>query len=284
MNFRHCLSALLALATGACQPQNSPPPSLRAPEDFGIVGGQDTPKDHPISKYMVLVFDKPTESYCTAMLVRKNILLTAAHCIKSSPENMTLAFGNRPLAGQYIMREARGVLVHPDYKKNQNTNRSDLALILVNGFAPESYEVLSLPDEKFPLRAGLTFTSSGYGRVTGRVDPRGHDIQGSGTLRHVELTIDSLSEDETQFYVDQKKGKGICQGDSGGPAMMRFNDQDYVVGVASAISWVVPGELNEEAKKKYVAENDICRHKSIYISTKKYNAWIEKGIRQLLAQ
>lgn len=274
---------LIALSLLACQPQHSTPP-LGSTTGFQIVGGQDTAKDHPTSKYLALVFDKPTESYCTAMLVRKNVLLTAAHCIKSGPENMTLAFGNRPLAGQYIMREARQVWVHPEYKKNQNTNRNDLALILLKGSAPEGYEALALPDEKFPLRPGFTFTSSGYGRVTGRIDPRGNDIQGSGTLRHVELVVDSLSEDETQFYVDQKKGKGICQGDSGGPAMMRFNDRDYVVGVASAISWVVPGELNEAAKKKYVAENDICRHKSIYINTKKYNTWLEKGIQQLLTQ
>lgn len=247
-----------------------------------IVGGEETAKEHLTSRYLALILDRPSESYCTAMLVRKNILLTAAHCIKSGPENMTLAFGNRPLAGQYTMREASRILVHPEYKKEQSVNRNDLALILVKGDAPPGYEALSIPNETFPFRPGLTFTSSGYGRVTGKSDPRGNDIQGSGTLRHVELKIDTVSQDQTQFYVDQKSGKGICNGDSGGPAMMRLNGRDYVVGVASAIAWIIPGELSEEAKKDYVTQHDICMHKSIYISTKKYNNWIEEGIQQLL--
>jgi secreted trypsin-like serine protease len=276
----YVLAIIVLSAATACE--NSYHQNTTDVTASAIVGGLETTKDNPTSRYMALIFDRPSESYCTAMLVRKNILLTAAHCIKSGPENMTLAFGNRPLAGQYTMREASRILVHPGYKKEQSVNRNDLALILVKGNAPEGYEALSIPDEQFPFRPGLTFTSAGYGRVTGKSDPRGNDIQGSGTLRHVELKIDSLSEDRTQFYVDQKSGKGICNGDSGGPAMMRLNGKDYVVGVASAISWIIPGELSEEAKKDYVVQHDICMHKSIYISTKKYTAWIEEGIRQLL--
>lgn len=245
----------------------------------GIVGGLETSKESLPARYLALIYDKPTESYCTAMLVHKRVLLTAGHCIKSTAANMTLAFGTRPLTGDYVIREASQILIHPLYKNN-NINRNDLALVLIKGEAPAGYQSLALPEESFPLSANLAFTAAGYGRITGVADPKGG--HGSGLLRHVELKIDSFSQDQSQFYVDQSVGKGICNGDSGGPAMMRYQDLDYVVGIASAISWLVPGELSEKAKKEYLEKHDVCSHKSIYISTKKYRLWIENGLKELL--
>ena len=246
-----------------------------------IIGGQETPKDHLASRYLALIYDKATDNYCTAMLIRKNILLTAGHCIKSSADQITVAFGNRPLAGDYVMRQADKVLVHPGYK-NHNVNRNDLALVLIKDSAPAGYEPLAIPEETFVVEPGMMFTAAGYGRITGVTDPTGRDTQGSGFLRHVNLQIDGFSEDGTQFYVDQTNGKGICHGDSGGPAMMRFKGKDYAIGIASAISWLVPGELSDKAKKEYLEKQNVCAHKSIYISVKQYRDWINDSINNLL--
>lgn len=271
--------SLIVLCLNACAKSSTDEKINRLGD--GIVGGRETAKTHLTSRYLALIFDKPTESYCTAMLIRKNILLTAAHCIKSNVANLTVAFGNRPMAGQYVMHEASRILVHPQYK-NQSIDRNDLALILLKSDAPKGYEPLAIPNETFPLKAGQTFTASGYGKISGISDPHSPDHQGSGYLRHVELKVDSISADQSQFYVDQSQGKGICNGDSGGPAMMRLHDRDYAIGIASAISWLVPSELSDKAKKEYMEKQDVCAHRSIYINTKNYHTWIEDGIKELI--
>lgn len=235
-----------------------------------------TAESNPTSRHLVLIFDRRTESSCTAVLIRQNILLTAAHCIKSAPEYLTLAFGNRPLEGQYVARSARRILTHPEYNKSQTLDRNDLALILLKDGAPSSHIPLDIPDASFPLKRGQTFTAAGFGRITGKGDPQGNDIQGSGTLRHVDLVIDEMSKNQKQFAVDQTTGRGVCHGDSGGPAMMSFKGKNYVVGIASAISW--------STAKSSLTETDYCNHKSIYISTKEYKGWIEESIQKLLLQ
>lgn len=274
--------SLIVLVLSACGENLSPVQETTFLPESAIVGGKEAATDGLTSKYVVLIYDNLTETYCTGALIKNNVVLTAAHCIKSRAENLTLAFGTRPLAGQYVKRSVLKTLVHPQYNKTNKLNRNDLALILVKEGAPEGYKFLRIPDDSFPFKKDLMFTSVGYGRTTGINDPRMNDNQGSGFLRTVDLQVDSLSDDGSQFYVDQKDGKGICNGDSGGPAMMRLNGVDYAVGVASAISWTVPGELSDEAKQNYTQNNDVCKDKSIYINVKKFNNWILENSKKLL--
>lgn len=249
--------------------------------DSAIVGGKETTLGNPAAKYVVLIYDNSTKNYCTGLLIKKNLILTAAHCASKDAKDMTLAFGLKPMSGDYVMRQAAKTLVHDLYKKGASTERNDLALILMKTDAPPGYMPVLLPDESFPLKQGLTFTAAGYGRTSGKKVPNS-DTQGSGYLRNVDLTIDSFNSTQTQFYVDQKFNKGICNGDSGGPALMRYQDKDYAVGVASAISWSVPDEINENEKKQYVDNKDVCAEKSIYMNVQKFRAWIDKGSKQLL--
>lgn len=267
----------LAFTLAACG--GSPSEIYEAQYD-AIVGGQDTTRNNVISKYVVLIFDNSTKKYCTGLLIRKDVVLTAAHCVTQKPEDLTLAFGLAPLAGDYVMRKAARSYPHEAYKRDNLNNRNDLALIKILGQAPEGYQPLQLPKADFPIKAGLTFTAAGYGRVSGK-KAAAADTQGSGYLRNVDLTIKDFSPDENQFFVDQQSNKGICGGDSGGPALMRLNGIDYVVGIASAISWTVPGEISSDAKKDYVDHKDICAEKSIYMNVKKYYDWIQKQLKAL---
>lgn len=276
------VSSLLVFTLTACGGSLSEVENFTYETDAAIVGGKDTTKENVISKYVVLIYDNPTKTYCTGLLIQKNIILTAAHCIKSDQAGLSLAFGLKPLSGDYTLRQAAKVLTHPLYKKNNTQDRNDLALILVKGDAPSGTQLLQIPGEEFPLKKGLLFTATGYGRTSGKKDNTGKDTQGSGSLRHVELMIESVAEDESQFYVDQKAGKGICSGDSGGPALMRYNGKDYVVGIASAISWTVPSELDGNERKEYIENKDVCSEKSIYMNVKKFRSWILEGSQSLL--
>jgi secreted trypsin-like serine protease len=242
---------------------------LTIQDSSGIIGGKETTKDNVISKYVVLIYDTPTKSYCTGLLISNTLILTAAHCVEKSTSTLTLAFGLQPMKGNYILRQSAKTIPHPDYKKANKNDRHDTALIASQRAAPKGYEPLLLPDESFPLQAGLIFTATGYGRTSGKPEAK---EESQGFLRHVELIVASLSEDEKQFYVDQKSSKGICNGDSGGPALMRYLGKDYVVGIASAISWTTQED---------VLQQDVCSEKSIYINLKKFRPWIQEASRLL---
>ncbi|WP_295905235.1 S1 family peptidase [uncultured Bdellovibrio sp.] len=273
------VSSLIVLALTACGGSQSAIDTLV--DSDAIVGGKDTTKDNVISKYVVLIYDNPTKTYCTGLLIKKDVILTAAHCVGADYKGLTLAFGLKPLSGDYVMRSAAKTWVHDKYKKSNSADRNDIALILIKGNAPDGYQTLLLPDSSFPLKAGYTFTAAGYGRISGKKVPS-TDTQGSGFLRNVDLKIDSMSANESQFYVDQKSGQGICSGDSGGPALMRYQGKDYVVGIASAISWSVPSEIREDEKKQYIDNKDVCAEKSIYMNVKQYRTWIDDGLKKLL--
>lgn len=275
------VSSFIVLLLAACGGPNGVENIHFNPED-AIIGGKETTRDNVLSKYVVLIHDGPTKTYCTGTLIKKNVILTAAHCIPSGPATLSLAFGLKPLAGQYILRQAARAIPHPDYKKQSANDRDDVALILIKGDAPRGFEPALLPDDNFPFKAGLGFTATGYGRTSGKTPVQKSDTQGSGTLRHVDLLIDSISKDDAQFYVNQKWNKGICNGDSGGPAMMRYQGKDYLVGVASATSWSVPSEITESEREEYIRKKDFCSEKSIYMSVKKYRPWIEKESKKLL--
>ncbi|WII72472.1 trypsin-like serine protease [Bdellovibrio sp. 22V] len=280
MKTKQYVSSFIVLALTACGgPQNSD--VIFTGTENAIVGGRETTRDNILSKYVVLIVDNPTKKNCTGLLISKRMILTAAHCVGTKAEDLSLAFGLNPLSGNYTLRKADKIFASKQYDKNSSQNRHDLGLILIKGTAPEGYLPLLLPDEKFPLLKGLAFTAVGYGRTSGKSTPQ-NDIQGSGVLRHVELKIDSLNSDETQFFVDQRSGKGICNGDSGGPALMRYMERDYVVGIASAVSWSVPDEISAGKRNQYIQNKDVCAEKSIYMNVKKFRSWIDTHSKQLL--
>jgi hypothetical protein len=147
---------------------------------------------------------------CTATLIGKKTVLTAAHCIESGSSHTFIAGG-----GSY---KAASVHRHPSY--NSGSLQNDIALVLLSQEPP----IASTPIATVAPTTGLKVTLIGYG-VTSE---NGSD---SGSKRIATTTISQVT--STQLIWTANPG-GTCYGDSGGPAFATINGQEVQVGVTSS--------------------------------------------------
>lgn len=271
------ISSLLALAflTIGCE---SSLQSLQPENSQNIVGGRSSKNSDLASQYVAMLHDAFTNKLCTSVIIDDRVLLTAAHCVTKELRGLTVAFGADPLSGRYVLRSAKDVIFHDRHNAPIRNEQVDLALLLLDQNIPLGYKPVTLPNHFFPLMPQLNFTAIGYGRTHGRSNT---DINNSGKLRQVNLEVMSVSADSLSFFVDQSHNKGICTGDSGGPALVKYNDQHYVIGIASATSWIIPSEVSDQNKNDYLNTVDLCSYKSIYVNLTTQSEWLKKSIKIL---
>ncbi|XP_027626123.1 granzyme H isoform X2 [Tupaia chinensis] len=163
---------------------------------------------------------KEGKKRCCGILVRKDFVLTAAHC-KGSSINVTLGAHNikeRERTQQLI--PVRKAIPHPDYDPKNFSN--DIMLLWLEKKARQTAAVrpLKLPRGHAQVKPGKVCSVAGWGQVAvGTL---------ATTLQEAQLTVqpDKTCEDlfpdyysrSTEICVgDQKKMKTSFQGDSGGP-------------------------------------------------------------------
>ncbi|MEW5743590.1 MAG: trypsin-like serine protease [Myxococcota bacterium] len=219
---RLILPGLLALA--ACGPVEEVSLAEAGDERTdAIVGGTINPGD-PNVFMLILQGNNGQGSLCTATLIDRRTLLTAAHCVDPrilGATSLSIVATNAPNENQITGQNMWQVVetrMHPSW--NPATLSSDIAMALLAS-APN---VTPKPWNQASVASGQAVRSVGYGTI-------GNDT-GSGTKRTVDLIINQAS--PTLIFVGNGVNKGICHGDSGGPTFRTFPDGvERVVGVHS---------------------------------------------------
>lgn len=204
-----------------------------------IVGGQpSTPGEFP---FIVSLQDVSSGHFCGGSLVRKDWVLTAAHCVTWGISASDL----RVVSGLYKQSDlsnaevfsVKNILVHPQYDKGLSDY--DFALIRLTGNSKSSPIILNTTEIPIPdneAQAPLA-TTAGWG-----VQKEAGDI--ADTLMKVDVPlVDSKRclnaypgsiTDRMICAGFDKGGKDSCQGDSGGPLLVRDDaGQMELIGIVS---------------------------------------------------
>ena len=187
-------------------------------------------------------------SFCTATVISKRALLTAAHCIQEfdprsrtksasfilpDSRNFIASFGLKVgKEGQWT--RAKKVIPHPEWDPMQTLSGNpmkaphDIGVIILESDIPSDYKPVAVADTNFPLEENQTVTLVGYGVTLSRRN------NNTGTLREVQTSLQSIDK-ANQLLTVGSWMKGACAGDSGGPMYAQdASGKWHVIGVTSA--------------------------------------------------
>ncbi len=173
---------------------------------------------------MVMYGSGDDTSFCTASVIDRSVVLTAAHCISGLSNTRVFFRGSQ---GKLILFDVASIAIHPDYKPNdarQDHVSIDLALLRLAEPLPSTFKPVELA-ESGQITIGQRLWIAGFGR--GDEDT----AKTSGVLRAGILVAAGPNSKAFAWLVDPDgTGLGGCTGDSG--ALIFRIDQPQLVAVA----------------------------------------------------
>ena len=199
------LSLLLALTASACGPGQ-----WDELEDIAGVNGPITDgttyTGHPSVGWLHIAGN----TLCTATLVGKKTVLTAAHCIQTGQSHVFYVG-----TGSYT-----AVSTHPHPQYNATTKAHDIALVMLST-EPTTIDPSTISE--FTPTVGQGITLIGYGiTATGNTD--------QGTKRMATNVISNVYSTQFRFNGTGGGTGNTCNGDSGGPAFGMVGSNEVLLG------------------------------------------------------
>ncbi|KAL4656609.1 granzyme B-like [Arapaima gigas] len=201
-------------------PLAGPPMPHTGGAGHGIIGGKES-KAHS-RPYMTSLQDPPGSHFCGGFLIRKDFVLTAAHCLKIS-KNILAVLGTNNLKKKEKSKQSIPVqkcYQHPDFWKNNFDFDVMLCKLQNNATLNKNVQPIELPKQGENISDGTQCLVSGWGRKKPK-------SPAASSLREVSLKIQNSGEcaeiwrshfvPERMICTHFSGKKGICQGDSGGP-------------------------------------------------------------------
>ena len=200
-----------------------------------IIGGVQSSEAYP---WMVSI--ARGSHFCGGVLIAKDWVLTAAHCLDDkTAEELTLYIGleNLSQTSSGDTRKADWFLIHPDY--NDTLFYSDLAIIkLAQSSSKTPIDILSRQDT-LALQQNEQLRILGWGVTdTGSTSRALQQVDVSfqrDNICNSTYPISSISDywDRSFCAGEVSGGKDSCQGDSGGPILVKANDEWALTGLVS---------------------------------------------------
>lgn len=232
-----------------------------------IVGGQEVNAPDPIQSATVGLFtpsdDGHSGSLCSGTLVRRDMVLTAAHCIPRGIAKPVVVFGSDLHSPTAPHRQVDAMAVNPKWhsRAGKGMDQGDIALVKFHGGLPEGFKTVPTVRSDSEIHAGDEVTLAGYGINNAATKT------GAGRLRKTDVRILKNRAGKSEMILDQSRGRGACHGDSGGPAFIHRGGSLRLAGVTNR------GYPNHAP--------DDCRHQVVYTKVPAYHSWIQNSERKL---
>lgn len=174
-----------------------------------------------LAPYVVMVLNRAgaTAGFCSGIVLTREVVLTAAHCV---PSGAALRIHFRDDTGAPVLLPVASVVSNPGYRADAVRSRQrsiDLALIRLRTPLPERFRPATLVGTDIPAGVGTSYRVAGFG-VT-----REGDGASSGHLRIGTLEArEPLSQVLLWAHDPAGRGTGACTGDSGGPVFEAATD------------------------------------------------------------
>jgi len=226
------------LGTGSRVLADSEPTFTSATPVSRIIGGQNATELYP---WMVSI--QRRGHFCGGVLIGKDWVLTAAHCMEDAdPADLTLIIGTSNLA-TLSNAELRGVswyVVHPDYddhryfsdiailKLKSSSNKPPLPIIdALSNSNLQKNEQMRVLGWGLTEEGNLNSTSYSLNEVDVSFQPDSDCKSVYGSLGRSDYWTRSFCAGE------DSGGKDACQGDSGGPILVKANGEWALAGLVS---------------------------------------------------
>jgi secreted trypsin-like serine protease len=194
---------------------------------LAIVGPSSPAPELAPHAVMVLKRSAGRAGFCSAAVVARDAILTAAHCVAGLTDTRA---HYRDGSGAPALVEVSAIAVHPEFHAQAIKTRErsiDLALVRLAKPLPRGFEPVSFAQAQSPEGARLTL--AGFG-VTQPDAPAT-----SGVLRRAALSVRAPASRILMWATGAEGRAGACTGDSGAPV---FDDDNRL---AAIVAWASNG-------------------------------------------